>query len=170
MKKLQLLQLSLIALALVHASYYYPSLPARVASHFNAAGYPDGWMQKKAFLSVYLGTVALTALTCVLLSVFMKHVPESLINLPGKDYWFAPERIDSAKEEISRRLLVMGIATTLFLIGIMHLVFAANLEPVKNLPMTPFWLLLGGFCCFSLWWAASFIIRFSKKPDQSRRG
>jgi len=169
MRKLQLIYLFLILVVLLHISHYYPHLPARVASHFNAAGHPDGWLPKKAFMAVYAGTVALSALTCLLLSVFMKHIPESFINLPRKDYWLAPERIDRTRDTISRKVLIMGLATTFFLIGVMHLVFVANLGPESNLPMMPFWLLLGGFCCFTLWWAASFIRSFSKTQDGTRK-
>jgi uncharacterized membrane protein len=169
MKRLHLIYLFLVLLVLMHISHYYPHLPDRVASHFNAAGHPDGWLPKKALTAVYAGTVALSALTCLLLSVLMKHIPGSLINLPRKDYWLAPERIGATRDTISREVLIMGLGTTVFIIGVMHLVFIANLGSARSLPMTPFWLLLGGFCCFTLWWAASFIRRFSRTEEPAHR-
>jgi uncharacterized membrane protein len=45
--------------------HYYPRLPDKVASHFNAAFRPDGWMSKRGFILVYAaiaGTMVLAGL------------------------------------------------------------------------------------------------------------
>ena len=41
--------------AVGQALLYYPRLPDRMASHFNAAGQADGWMSKRAFFGLDLG-------------------------------------------------------------------------------------------------------------------
>src|SRR3954471_4379187 len=84
-----------ITIVLLHAAqtiYYYPRLPAVVAQHFGADGRPNGWAPREAFFAiswvVLLGISALLMLTPRLL----RRVPVSMINLPNKRYWLAPER------------------------------------------------------------------------------
>src|SRR5690349_13033715 len=67
-------------------------LPERVASHFNLGGLPDGYQSKHVFVwtSVLLELVLLTLL--LLLPALIARVPVRSVNLPHKEYWFAPER------------------------------------------------------------------------------
>lgn len=46
MNKRYLLQILIIVVALAASAYFYPVLPSKVASHWNAAGQVDGYMDK----------------------------------------------------------------------------------------------------------------------------
>jgi uncharacterized membrane protein len=46
MKKTDLVCIGLVVLAFALAAYFYPQMPERVASHWNAAGQVDGYMNK----------------------------------------------------------------------------------------------------------------------------
>jgi uncharacterized membrane protein len=39
---------TLLGIVLLQAFVYYPQLPAQLASHFDAAGRPNGWSSKSA--------------------------------------------------------------------------------------------------------------------------
>lgn len=46
MKKTDLLCVGIIVLSFALAAYFYPQMPERIASHWNAAGQADGYMNK----------------------------------------------------------------------------------------------------------------------------
>ncbi len=46
MNKFDFASLALIALMFAAAAYFYPMLPGTIASHWNAQGQVDGWMEK----------------------------------------------------------------------------------------------------------------------------
>jgi hypothetical protein len=63
--------LGTFALLVALAAFYYPLLPVgRVASHFDLAGRPDGWMPRGEFLLTFLG-LALGLVAFDLLIVFV---------------------------------------------------------------------------------------------------
>lgn len=49
----------LTGLAVLQVVYYYPQMPAVVASHFDGLGVPNGWSGKDAFFALYLTIVVL---------------------------------------------------------------------------------------------------------------
>ena len=71
-------------------------MPERVASHFNAAGKPNGWMTRSAhgtFMLLFgLGEPAFVILLCWSFRFF----PANLINVPRRDYWHAAENFPKA--------------------------------------------------------------------------
>ncbi len=73
----------------------YPELPERVASHFNGAGVPNGWMTKDQFFTLSAFLVALAIFTGLLPPFLISKMNPSLINLPNKEYWLAPGQHDA---------------------------------------------------------------------------
>src|SRR6185295_9706960 len=67
-------------------------LPARVASHFNFAGQPDGWMSRTSYLLVEAALAIGLPLFIVGISSLTRVLPARLWNLPHREYWLAPER------------------------------------------------------------------------------
>jgi hypothetical protein len=74
-----------VFLALLHNAYYAPMLPPIVASHFDGAGNPDGWMTRHACSLLYTGFVvmACTFLPTGKLTVWF---PDRFMNLPNKAF------------------------------------------------------------------------------------
>ena len=67
-------------------------LPLRVASHFDGAGTPDGWMLRGPYLWTMAGVSV--GLNAFLVGIFysVRYFPTSTFNLPHRDYWLAAER------------------------------------------------------------------------------
>ena len=54
------------AWAVLQVVYFWPRMPARIASHFNFRMEPDGWMGKRAFVGIYIVTLAVMGLLAIL--------------------------------------------------------------------------------------------------------
>jgi uncharacterized membrane protein len=140
-----LVLLTVLGLGIFDLARHIPRLPARVAVHFDGAGRPNGWTTPDQLLHLdvllLLGVVVLVGAGAVL-ALFL---PTALINLPNKDYWFAPERARSSRERMGRHLLWMTVITAGLVVAINHLVFLVNLSPGPPRLATPFAAILVAF-------------------------
>ncbi len=127
MKVQRIIAVVLLALAALEVAHVYPLLPERVASHFDAAGAPNGWAPKDLFVGLYAGVLAIMAGSFFGLPVAMASMPTSMINLPNKDFWLAPERRDETWERVAAYMNAAGNAVMALLVYIFHLAFEANL-------------------------------------------
>jgi uncharacterized membrane protein len=150
-----------LLLCLAHAAYYYPLLPDRVASHFNASGRPDAWSDKGVFVKIYLFAVALVAIMFSGIGPALRRTPDSLINLPHKDYWLSPGRRQETLDTLSRQFLWFGSATLLLLLDIFHQSFRVHLGKTPGLehPLAS----IGVYVAFSVLWTVALIRKF-KRP------
>ena len=149
----------LIGVFVAHIVFYYPNLPEIVASHFNGLGEPDGFMSKQNFL-IFEGVILLIIIfEFTLLPFIIKKMPNSLINLPNKDYWLASERREATFSIFGNYFEWFSIALLSLFIAVNHLVFQANLTK-QNLSRTTMWLVLGAFLAFTIVWLIKFIRRF----------
>jgi uncharacterized membrane protein len=81
------------ALLVALAALVYPSLPAeRMATHFNFADQPDGWMTRDAFYLTYLGLAALFVALNALLVVAAVREPLIAFWRWGERWWLEPAR------------------------------------------------------------------------------
>ena len=71
-------------------------LPPLVASHFDAAGVPNGWSSRPvyALLLISIGVVLPLGITGLITSL-TRQGPARL-NIPARDYWTRPERSQEA--------------------------------------------------------------------------
>lgn len=144
-----------------HIVYYYPRLPARVASHFGPDGRPDGWSSKETLVASYAATAYGMGGIMALIGLSMRWMPPWMVNLPNKKYWFAPERRRETSDTICGFLLWLTAATVLFLMGVMHCVFVANLCNKPELgPGFPW--LLGAYLSLVAVWSIWLLWRFRK--------
>ena len=155
----------LVLASALHMIYYYPLLPDRVASHFDAYGRPNGWSGKTVFFSIYAGVVVLMAVIKTATRLSLTKMPVSLINLPNKDYWLSPERYAGSMAVLMKYMNGFWSATLFFLMGTMHLAFRANLGWGQGLGDW-FFVLLGGYILFTIAWSVSLIRRFARKPER----
>src|SRR5947207_13752518 len=76
----------------LHMRHFLRRLPEKIATHFDGSGVPNGWMPRDA-LGSFDFIFLVFVLAVVIGSAFLIRVlPVSLINVPHRDYWFAPER------------------------------------------------------------------------------
>jgi uncharacterized membrane protein len=81
----------LILFALYFLSYSASSLPATVAAHFNAAGYPDAFMNRSTYTRLTLAFgVGLPVGLVTLLTLVYSRARD--LKLPNRDHWLAPHR------------------------------------------------------------------------------
>ncbi len=121
------------AAACGHVAWVFPSLPERVASHFDAGGVPDGWSSRATFAGAIVGVQLFLAVTFQLSAWGVCRLSPDLINMPNKDYWFEPSRRPETRGRIARALISLGIATQLFLVLLAHLSFRVSLGAATRL-------------------------------------
>ncbi len=159
-----------VTIVLLHAAqtiYYYPRLPLVVAQHFGAEGQPNGWVSRDFFFTfswvLLLGLSAVFMLTPRLL----RRIPVSLINLPHREYWLAPERKDESLRFVEIELQWMGVLTVAFIVLVLHLAIRANLNAMHRLENGPFLALLAGFVLATLLWIVQLYRRFPD-PEEAK--
>lgn len=151
----------LMLLAAAQAGYYFPLMPAMMASHFDFAGQANGWMDKTAFMCVYAGVVVFIALLFFAMSLVMQKIPAWMLNLPNKDYWLAPQRRDDTYRWLGASMMWIGNATLLFIIACMQITFLTNLRPAWN-PSQTFMVTICAFVAVTLVWTGVYFYRFRR--------
>jgi uncharacterized membrane protein len=108
-------------------------LPERVATHFDAAGNPNGWMTRNGAIIV-MGVVGLLLpLFIVSTGWLLRILPTSLINLPHKEYWLAPEHREETSRWLTQFFVWVGCLLVVFLTALHLMVVAANRSPAPRL-------------------------------------
>ena len=94
----------------------------------------------------------------------LDRIPESLVNLPNREYWFSPERKAETIRIMSVYMLWMGSATLALFLFIMHVTIEANIGADPRIG--PPWLIIGSYLGFTVIWSIAFILRFARKPKE----
>ena len=117
--------------------FYYPKLPAQLASHFNGAGQPDGWTDKAPFFIGYFILQLLLLSLMIGLGKSMHLLPAHLINVPNKEVWLVEEYADQFYAMNELMLTWIAAATSTFLVFVFQLVIVANLQqqPLMSIPV-----------------------------------
>ena len=147
---------------LAHSLYYYSLLPDQVAHHFGISGEPDAWGSKTTSLISHVAIVAFMAVTFLGICFAMARMPDSMINLPNKDYWLAPEHRQQTMHCLQSRMLWMGSLTIILLIDTFHQSYQVALGNATRLGH--FWLTLGAYLALTTVWCVALLRRF-RKPD-----
>lgn len=84
-------------------------LPDRLATHFNGSGEPNGWMSRSASQTFMLVFGFLFPLFIILVCSATRFLPVSLINIPNRQYWLAPERRIEASNYLFRQSLWLAV-------------------------------------------------------------
>jgi uncharacterized membrane protein len=152
-----------LAVWLLVMVFYYVQAPAHLASHFDGAGRPNGWSSKTGFFTLTVGMMALLAVVFLWLPRKRFFVSRKLTNLPNKDYWLAPERVEETWKHLREQLLWMGVATAILEGAITALAVDANLTPARRLSPMAAWL-LGGYFAFTIGWLVALSRRWGHIP------
>ena len=133
-----------VAIGLALQVLYWPQLPERMATHFDAQGNPNGWMDRAAAAALSVGLLLFLPLFFIGISVAIRWLPTSTINLPHREYWLSAERRDDTLRWMTVWMMWFSVAITIFLVAINHLTFIANRD-ARPLSAVWFWGLLGAF-------------------------
>ncbi|MCE0523280.1 MAG: DUF1648 domain-containing protein [Methylacidiphilales bacterium] len=159
----------LTALAICYVLFFgyvfssYGDMPAKVASHFDIEGRPNGWMSREVCVGFTLGLGILVPVFVVGMMAGAGRIPVSFINLPHRDYWLAPERRQAALAVLRIYSLWLACMTVLFATGLHWLIVQANL-PGHGEHLSGFGILFvaGGFLAGTGVWTALLLRHFSK--------
>lgn len=154
----RILVATLAILFLAHLAYYHSSLPERVASHFNAAGEPNGWMSKNAFFAFEIVLYGLVVGLILLVPLGLRRLPVRFINLPNRDYWLAPERRAQTVQTLADKTGMFLLALLPLLIAMNQLVFRANVRRENLSPAS--WIVLAAFVLFTVTWTFKLVRQF----------
>jgi hypothetical protein len=112
----------------------FSRLPDRIATHFQFSGEPDGWASRTGYASTILVGAAFTGIVTAGAFALPTRFPDSMINLPNKEYWLAEGR----RERTLNRLVTLGLCiaclTVALFIGMHVLVVRANAQNPARLP------------------------------------
>jgi uncharacterized membrane protein len=123
----------LLALALGFVITTTQSLPNVVASHFNASGVANGFMDRQSYLismlAAIIGLPGLMSLT----GMWFSKLPVSMINIPHREHWLAPERSALTLQALQTFMTVLACCIVIFLSFVHWLVVLANQEQTPAL-------------------------------------
>ena len=160
-KKMDIWVFGILLLCLfVQMGYFYPKLPAQVAMHFNGAGEPDHWGSKNKMLVFQLGLYIFMGSLFYGSRFLVSVLPDSMVNLPKKEYWLSPERRDETMRFIQSFTVWIGNATFLLFLFLFQLNFQACLTDHPLLNMKLFIPIFLGYMVFILLWTTRFMIKF----------
>lgn len=149
-----------LAIAAVQIAYYYPQLPDIMASHFDFSGAPNSWQPKAVFFGLFSFIYVFFTIMFWSLPHLILVTPPSLINVPNKDYWLAPERREITAHLIGDHLLWLGAFVIGFLILVCQLAIVADLPGRSAGLGSEVWWLTGIFAAITIVWTIRFVRMF----------
>ncbi len=164
---LQLLLLVLALVAWVQVPLALERLPERVATHFDGAGIPNGWMTRDGLFAFWSGLVGFMLFTFLVTPIFTSRVSDRWINLPHKDYWLAPERRQQSLDRVAVFGLGAGCACMAFMAVTICALLRANLDGTQRLDDHFIWYTLA-FAVLLIGSAIGFTARFYRIPASGR--
>ncbi len=136
------------------------SLPERVASHFGAGGYANGYMTHDGYRWFMLFfTVGFPTLLVLGIAGLPRLIPQ-YTNLPNREYWLAPERRAQAFDFLTTHALWFGCLIEVFICSIHWHVMQANAHHPPQLANEPFLTSLGLFLTALVVWIISLMRQF----------
>jgi hypothetical protein len=158
--------LSFVLLALMQAAWHRAHLPARVATHFNAHGQADGWMSVNAHFLFQTGLTLFLGVLFGSLPRLLRRLPDSMINIPHREYWLARERRAATLAWIGNAGYALGCVVLAFFMLIFQQVFVANTSGPLELRLMP--LVIGQFV-FVVLMIVVLMFRFQRPPGPPPR-
>jgi uncharacterized membrane protein len=156
----------LVATALLQSIFYYPQMPAVVASHFDGAGAANGWSSRSVFFAIYLAMIAMTVGIFAWLPRWSGARGRTRMNVPNRDYWLAPQRREQTMEFFCRQMMLLGIVHLLLAVFTLQLAILANLQQEPRLHGSMPWALGCYFLLVSLW-VIHLVLHFCRPRDRT---
>lgn len=152
----------LIGIAIAQAVSYFSIMPETMATHFGLGGSSDGWMSKNSFFIFQAFIFLLMFGIFIVIPWAFEKFKVTKMNLPNREYWLSPARISDVYRYFRESFAWFGVVNLAFLIGVMQLVFEANIPPNQTLNNNIFIMLFGGYLVFVIIWLIKFYRKFNK--------
>jgi hypothetical protein len=141
-------------------------LPARVATHFDGSGRPNGWMSRTAHLRAVVVFGLAFPLFVPALVFVTRFLPDRFYNLPNREYWLSPARRPETMAYLLGHSLWFSSMALCFVIGIHSAIIHANSLPGAHLSTLLVVVLAGCFLAGTGVWTAS-LIRYFNRPTSA---
>lgn len=148
---------------LVDLNHAAARLPARVATHFDEAGRANGWMTRPGDIAFVACLGFGLAFTMIGLMFSIRFMPASLINLPHREYWLAPERRPETDAFLLRHSFWFASLALCFADRLHQEIVAANRVAPPQLDTRGALTIAGGFIAGVAIWSTVMIVRFARK-------
>ena len=136
------------------------ALPAKVASHFGRDGAANGYMWRHTYVYFMLAFVVLLPLFFNFAASAVARLPVTMINIPNRGYWLAPERRGLAVDRLRRQMQIFSAMLVVFLCFVHWEVVQANRSMPATLDNRSFMLGMGLFMAALIVWIVSLRRRF----------
>ena len=144
-------------------------LPEQVATHFDAAGVPNGWMSRTShliFISLFgIGFPLLIIGICW----SVRFVSPVTINIPHRDYWLAEERRIESVDFVFRHSIWLGCLGIAFITGLHWAMVLANRQQPPHLSTAMALGVTGGFLAGVIVWVIFLYRRFPAPPADYKK-
>jgi serine/threonine-protein kinase len=154
------LWVAVVILAQLYLAYFAylafsaKNLPERVATKFGLLGRPRRYMPRTFYL-VFIGIVGLVLPFSALISWVISKAKPRGVNIPNREYWFAPERIADTQKYFLAHSLWFACFCVGFMIGVHFLIVRANKQNPPKLSMPLLLLMLGFFLAAVIFWSVA---------------
>ena len=157
----------LLLLALLLVSTFFTlntvgDLPERVATHFNANGVADGWLNRDHYsLLILLFLLGLPSLL-VWIMAGLPRLTNGRGQIPNCEYWFAQERRNATVSFLLRHACWLGSLTVAVVYGIHISILRANAMTPPTLANDRFITMVVVYLCGLVWWTTTFLRHFQR--------
>jgi len=166
MTNLKLSSIGVATVLLAHLGiifYFYPILPESVPSHFGSNGKATSFSSKEMMIGSHLAVIGVLLVIFGIVGALLKNGKASYINVPNREYWFAPERRAQSSNDVLSLLLWILCSV----LGLMLLVFYSKAESAileTNKLGAAFYIGFAFFLLFDMFVVIYLIVRFSTLP------
>jgi uncharacterized membrane protein len=150
---------SLVVLAIIQIVYYYPQMPAVLASHFDGLGVPNDWLGKNGFFGLYLAIILMLIAVFVFAPRWSVARARFSMKIPNREFWLAPERVEQTRGFLRRQMMIMGVVHLALAVFAVQLALLAKLDQHPRLHSSIGWALLLYFI-FLIAWLIHFFLHF----------
>ena len=145
-------------------SYFF--LPAKVAMHFGAGGYPDSWCLKHTYILSFFAIDVPLFLLIYFMPLLIVKCPANLLNLPNKTFWLKQENHPRLKEKTNSVMSEFGAALFIFFFMAELLTFEANRSDPIRFNEHVFLSALILFLIYTVYWCVK-LFRTFRIPENS---
>jgi len=136
MKNIKILWVFSILFLIYQGYSSYSYLPERMATHFDMSGTPNGWSSKYSFFVTWYITIFFMNGMFYAISKLIHRIPESMINIPNKKYWFeTEERKKKSIKKVVAMLPGMSFLLNIYFSFIYESILRSNTGKGFNLPI-----------------------------------
>jgi hypothetical protein len=153
-----------VGLAALFVWWSSGAMPESVASHFGPGGVADGFTSRELYARFMVALVLLLPSVVLFTTRFALRLPVTLINLPNKAYWLAPERRRSSLESLGKFGTVVACAMALLLCLVHWMAVQANRNQPPRLDAAPLITVVGMFFAVLAIATGLFVVRFFRVP------